>query len=353
MRNEWYNIPKETKVNAYTQVAESAGIPTYAVEKDWWVIQILAAIYKMDAGKHMIFKGGTSLSKAWNLIQRFSEDIDLALDRNFIGFTGEINRSQIKKYRKETGKYISENFCPELANKLKGNGLTDITLKYVNAKASDADPVQVEIIYPNVIDYTGYIQPRVLLEISISSLKEPNEISSFYSFLDEYYFESSFAGEMIEIPTAIPERTFLEKIFLLHEEFQRPQRKIRTERYSRHLYDLYQLIQTEHAENAIHNKELYQTIVEHRHLFFNIGGVDYNLHNPQTINPIPIPEFYDEYMLDYRTMQVEMIYGDSPAFGPMIDAIKEFVGKKINSLDWKMDKEFPKPKNQNKNLKND
>jgi predicted nucleotidyltransferase component of viral defense system len=343
MNNEWYDIPKQTKINAYTQVAEDAGIPPYAVEKDWWVVQILAAIYEMEAGKYLIFKGGTSLSKAWGLIDRFSEDVDLALDRKFIGFSGEINGSQIKKYRKITGQYISEKFCAELENRLKEKGLTDIALHYIEPEASDADPVQVEILYPKAVDYPGTVQPRVMLEISISSLKEPNEIQSFYSFLDEFYFESSFAGEMVEIPTAIPERTFLEKIFLLHEEFQRPLEKIRTERYSRHLYDLYKLIQTEHAENAINNKELYQTIVEHRQQFFSIGGVDYNLHNPQYINPIPPDKFYDDYMLDYRTMQVEMIYGDSPAFGPMIDTIKDFVENKINKLDWEMDIEFPKP----------
>lgn len=347
MSNEWYNIPKQTKINAYTQVGEDAGIPPYAVEKDWWVVQILAAIYKMEAGKYLLFKGGTSLSKAWGLIDRFSEDIDLALDRTFIGFTGKVNGSQIKKFRRKTGKYISKEFCSELENKLKEMGLTDITLHYIEPEASDADPVQVEIFYPKVVDYPGYIPPRVLLEISISSLKEPHEESSFYSFLDEFYFESSFAGEMIEVPTAIPERTFLEKIFLLHEEFQRPYEKIRTNRYSRHLYDLYQFIQTEFAENAINNKELYQTIVKHRQQFFSMGGVDYNLHNPQNINPIPPPQLIDIFLKDYDTMQVEMIYGDSPAFGPMINAIKDFVAKKINSLNWKMDIEFPNPKNQN------
>ena len=181
------------------------------------------------------------------------------------------------------------------------------------------------------------------MEISCSSLKEPNAVQTFYSLLDEYYPKSAFAGDQIDIPTAVPERTFLEKIFLLHEEFHRPHEKIRVERLSRHLYDVYQLSKTDFALNAINNKELYETIVKHRYLHNRMGEVDYNLHQPQTINPIPIPEFIDAWETDYKTMQEQMIYGDSPSFEKMIEAIEDFTVNKINKLVWKMDVEFPKP----------
>lgn len=126
------------------------------------------------------------------------------------------------------------------------------------------------------------------MEISSSSLKEPYEIRSFDSFLDEHYLDSDFAEAPIDILTTIPERTFLEKIFLLHEEFHRPHDKIRVDRLSRHLYDVFQLLKSDHAIAAINDKKLYETIVKHRQAFFHMGGVDYNLHQPQTINPIPI-----------------------------------------------------------------
>lgn len=341
MNNGWYDIPRQTKINAYTQVSEETGMATYAIEKDWWVVQTLSAIVEMEFGKYLIFKGGTSLSKAWGLIERFSEDIDLAFDRSYLGFDGELNRSQVKKLRKETGKFISDVFSHNVEKRLKDIGLTDITLNYVKQEASDADPVKVEIHYPNVIEYPGYVQPRVLLEISSCSLKEPNTIRTFNSLLDVYYLESDFAESPIDVPTAIPERTFLEKIFLLHEEFQRPHERIRIERLSRHLYDLFQLIRTDHANNAINNRKLYETIVRHRHSFFRVGGIDYNLHQPQTINPIPIPAVIDAWSADYKIMQEQMIYGDSPPFSEIIDTIKDFTVKKINQLDWKMDIEFP------------
>ncbi len=142
MNIEWYNIPSQTKLNAYNQIAESTGMAPYAVEKDWWVVQVLSAISEMEVGPHLIFKGGTSLSKAWQLIERFSEDIDLAMDRTLLGFDGMLSRTQIKKLRRETGKFISGAFISELETIFKENGFKDISLRYIEQKASDADPAK-------------------------------------------------------------------------------------------------------------------------------------------------------------------------------------------------------------------
>ncbi|GET25519.1 nucleotidyl transferase AbiEii/AbiGii toxin family protein [Prolixibacter sp. NT017] len=343
MSTTWYNIPKQTKIRAYTQIAEETGMAPYAVEKDWWVVQTLSTVFSMPVGSYLIFKGGTSLSKAWGLIERFSEDIDLAFDRTYLGFDGGLTRSGVKMLRKKTGQYISDEFIHDLKTRFTENGLTDITLQYIKPEASDADPAQVEIYYPNVIDYPGYIQPRILLEISCSSLKEPNKTQAFDSLLDHHYRGSEFAEVPIQIPTAIPERTFLEKLFLLHEEFHRPHDRIRVERLSRHLYDVYQIIQSEFALEAINNKELYETIVRHRYLHTRIGGINYNLHQPQTLNPVPIPKFMSAWEEDYKTMQEQMIYGDSPAFTAMINEIEDFTKNRINQLPWKMKVKFPEP----------
>ena len=108
--NRWYNNPAETKANAYTQIAEKIGMAPYAVEKDWWVVQTLAIIFEMEIAPHLVFKGGTSLSKAWKLIDRFSEDIDLAVDRDFLGFSGDLSRGQVGNLRKAANAYISDVF---------------------------------------------------------------------------------------------------------------------------------------------------------------------------------------------------------------------------------------------------
>jgi|SRR5690554_2010440 predicted nucleotidyltransferase component of viral defense system len=100
--NKWLAIADETKRNAYIQVAEKSGMSAFTVEKDWWVVQTLSVIFGMEVGQHLVFKGGTSLSKAWKLIERFSEDIDLAIDRDFFGYDGSFYLTCSKKYRKPT-----------------------------------------------------------------------------------------------------------------------------------------------------------------------------------------------------------------------------------------------------------
>lgn len=338
----FHEIPEEEKAEIYNAIATKTGMGAYAVEKDWWVVQTLAIIFEMEIGKHLVFKGGTSLSKAWGLIDRFSEDIDLAANRDFFGYEGDLSKGQITKLRKAAKIYTSTTFYSELEARFKERGLGDVTFKIEETTVSDQDPIIIEIHYPNVIESPGYVEPKVQVEIGCRSLREPFSTRNFSSLVDEHYPDKEFAQAAIDVPTVNPERTFLEKIFLLHEEFHRPPEKMRVDRLSRHLYDVYKLSKTEFAEKAINDKELYETIVKHRHLFSRVGGVNYNLHQPQTINPLPIPEVLEAWKADYIPMQEQMIYVYSPDFDEMIKEIKAFMAK-INQLEWKMDSEFPIP----------
>lgn len=331
--NKWHNIPPATKINAYTQIAETTGMVPYAVEKDWWVVQTLAIIFEMEIGKHLVFKGGTSLSKAWNLIDRFSEDIDLAVDRKFLGFDGVLSKNQITNLRKAANTYISDKFYPELITKFTEKGLANVTFQIIDADTADHDPRIIEVYYPSLIATPGYILPRVLIEIGCRSLMEPFTIKSFSSLVDAHYPNAVFAQEPISVPVVNADRTLLEKIFLLHEEFQRPSEKIRVDRLSRHLYDIYRLSKTTFADDALNNKNLYETIVNHRYRFTRLGGVNYNLHQPKHINPIPPRQLIGAWKKDYATMRDQMIYGDAPAFDKMVETIQTFINR-INALDW-------------------
>lgn len=341
---KWLSIPEATKRNAYVQIAEQTGMSAFAVEKDWWVVQTLAIIVEMDIAKHLVFKGGTSLSKAWKLINRFSEDVDLSINRDFFGFSGELSRSKRTKLRKTASEYISGSFLNELLYRFTQKGIKEIRFHLVEATNSDQDPRIIELYYPNVIPPPGYLEPKVQIEVGSRSLREPFSIQTFGSLIDEYYPEMDFAQAFINVPTVNPERTFLEKIFLLHEEFQRPAEKMRVNRLSRHLYDVYHLSKTDFAEKALKDKELYATLVDHRYKFTRVGGVDYNLHQPQTINPIPIPKVIDAWKKDYNTMLEEMIYEtDPPTFEDVIIALTA-LKEEINALPWTFELEFPTPK---------
>lgn len=338
---KWLSVPESTKKNAYTQIAEKRGMTAFAVEKDWWVVQTLSIIFEMEDAKYIIFKGGTSLSKAWNLIHRFSEDIDLAIDRAFLGFAGELNKNQRENLRKAASKYTSEVFLRKLEAKFEEKGIKGIRFNLVEAIDSAQDPRIIEIYYPNVIEIPGYLQPRVQVEIGCRSLKEPCTIQSIASLVDEEYAGKDFAQAGINIPTVNPERTFLEKIFLLHEEFQRPPEKMRVDRLSRHLYDVYKLSKTVFADKALNDTQLYGTIVNHRHKFTRIGGVNYNLHQPQTINFIPPAEIILNWRADYNTMIEQMIYETNPpTFDEMIMELTQ-LKERINAFTWKFETQYP------------
>ena len=343
---DFYTIDKAEKEAIFNAIATEMGMTPFAVEKDWWVSRTLYIIFQMDIAKHLVFKGGTSLSKAWKLINRFSEDIDLAIDKDFFeGYKGDISRTQINKLRKEAGIYTTGTFFEELKEEFRVKGFNELDFKVIDTGESDQDPRIIEIYYQNVISQpTEYVHPRVQIEISCRSLREPFTVQNFGSLVDESYVGRDFAEPLFDVPTVNPERTFLEKLFLLHEEFHRPAEKMRVDRLSRHLYDIYHLTKAGIAEKAISDKELYETIVAHRYKFSRVGDVDYNIHNPKTLNPVPIVEKMDEWNTDYSKMKEDLIYEENkPSFKELINNLNN-LRTQLQALDWQFELEFPIPK---------
>lgn len=329
---EWFQLPDETKIRLFAETSRQIGLPsTSAAKKDWWVVHTLAIIFSMECANALIFKGGTSLSKGWNVIHRFSEDIDLALDREFLGFSGELTKGDIRKLRRKSFQFISEVFTEELKNKFFELGFKDLTIKPREVENHDQDPLIIEIYYNKLTETDTYLKPGVLVEVGSRSLKEPFTQRTFGTFVSEIYTDNPFTDKPITIPIVNPERTFLEKIFLLHEEFQKPFGKIRVERLSRHLYDIEKLNQTEYAEIALKDTELYNTIVKHRSKFTTISGIDYTKHNPANIKFIPPDSIIKMWEADYEEMKGSMIYGQPLEFDKLINRLTE-LQKRINKM---------------------
>jgi hypothetical protein len=321
---EWMKFPDSTKKNIFLEISKKIGLPEAAIEKDWWVVRTLEFVFQTEIASYTVFKGGTSLSKAWGLIDRFSEDIDLALDRKFLGFNkadSEMTGSQVSKLRKVSFNYITKKYLLLLEKAFNEAGFTDMKLQLSEIKSPDEDPVKIEVIYPAVTNKSEYLSSRVLIEIGSRSEKEPFSKTQFSSFVGEHFKERNFADSRIVIPTVNPERTFLEKIFLLHEEFQQPAEKVKVDRQSRHLYDLEKLMDTNFAKKALLDKNLYQHIVEHRSKITPLRGIDYANHTPDKINPIPPDNMMAAWKKDYELMQKSMIYGKSLPFDKLIERI--------------------------------
>ena len=137
---------------------------------------------------------------------------------------------------------------------------------------------------------------------------------------------------LFAIPKVVtPERTFLEKMFLLHEEFSKPRQEIRTRRMSRHLYDVVSMMKAGIDSKALNDGELYRSIVEHRRQFINLKGFDYDTLRPETLNIIPSEQVMDLWKKDYEQMRLSMIYGDAPTFEEIMEQISR-LQQKVRAL---------------------
>lgn len=331
----WNDLSKKEKQQIFAETAAKmeGSLQPAAIEKDWWVTRTLELVFASEISPYTVFKGGTSLSKAWSLIDRFSEDIDLALDRKFLQFGEEMTPSQVKKLRKTSFKYISGIYFPLLQKAFVDAGLWDVSLKLNDIKSNDEDPVKIEVYYLPVTERLSYLQPKVLIEIGSRSLKEPFTERKFCSFVGEHFKGRNFADATITIPTVNPERTFLEKIFLLHEEFQQPEEKIKVERRSRHLYDIGKMMDTQYSEKALTDKNLYQHIVEHRRTITPLRGIDYANHSTNKISFIPPASMIGKWEKDYKQMQESMIYKQSLPFHELIAKLQSLQNR-INKLKY-------------------
>lgn len=329
---EWLQLPDTTKLNLFTETGRRIGLPAVAIEKDWWMVHTLSLIFSMECAPALVFKGGTSLSKGWNLIQRFSEDIDLALDKGYLGFTKEEpKKKEVNDLRRLSYDFITQKFTPELKAKFAEAGLLSVNVKHQDVVNHDQDPLVVEIYYPKLTETDTYLKPGLLVEVGSRSLREPFTPRTFATLVAENFTDRNFTDEPITVPVVNPERTFLEKIFLLHEEFQRADDVKRVERLSRHLYDIERLMDTDFANKALQNEVLYRAIVRHRSIFSKFGGVDYTKHSPEYIRIIPPAELLPQWEADYKQMQENMIYGETLPFAQLIEKLTT-LQIRINSL---------------------
>jgi Nucleotidyl transferase AbiEii toxin, Type IV TA system len=324
---EWFKLSNDRKQIIINQTAIRLGLPDFAIEKDWWVTLALRAIFDLPIGKHLVFKGGTSLSKGWQLIERFSEDIDLAVDRSFLGFEGELSKSQIDKLRKKSCAYISTELKDALQKQLESMGLEpkEFSLQAKQVTQTDTDPQILELNYTSLFERSSYLPQRVLIEIGARSLKEPAENRLLQSFIGQNFNQLNFADQPFEVLCVNPQRTFIEKILLLHEEFLKPTDKIKSDRMSRHLYDIYRIMDTEYGLKAVKNKDLFQTIVAHRQKYTPIRGIDYAFHTPRTLHIIPPLPVLSAWKQDYQEMTNEMIHGEAPSFERLLQRMKELI----------------------------
>lgn len=228
--------------DVFGEAARRMGLQPASVEKDFWVCWTLRALFSLpDIASYLTFKGGTSLSKCWKLIERFSEDIDLVVSREYLGFGGEASpeRAASGKERKrrvdallaEAQKCVRETLFPAL-----GTSLADVSGARVELDPEADDQQCILFRYPSVVDASAYLNPIIRIELGARSDIEPYEEPEVVAYVAEMV-PVEFTDAAFRVRAVVPERTFLEKIALLHEEGfgdrgPRP-------RLARHYYDVF------------------------------------------------------------------------------------------------------------------
>lgn len=331
--SKWIDFTIDERKAMVQKVAELMHIDEAAAEKDWWVTAVLFALFKTKVAKYLLFKGGTSLSKGWNIINRFSEDIDLALGREFFLKEKQLtcaqcsSNTQIHHLREKGQDYIFGEFKEDLQKQLMTLGLNvkviaENELLDENGKTKtvdhDKDPSVMYIQYPSLYqNETTYATPVVKIEISVLSMDEPFEMKRISSLIEQVFPDEDVDSDIVQhIKTVSPARTFLEKAFLLCEEYQK--KTPRTYRMSRHLYDLEKLSHTPYMEMALNDSDLYYDIVEHRKKFYHVGYVDYDKELPSSITILPTKDLIPHFEDDYKAMRLSFIYGGSLNFDELL-----------------------------------
>ncbi|MCL1826146.1 MAG: nucleotidyl transferase AbiEii/AbiGii toxin family protein [Betaproteobacteria bacterium] len=335
----------------FLKAATRLGTPLQNVEKDFWVTWVLALLFGgRQAGEpRLLFKGGTSLSKAYGLISRFSEDIDITVFRQDIGqdvdatdlekLTGKQQRLRLERIRKACQDYI-QNFLRERLNRQIEAAFCEARLDApeppVFLDPDDPDRQTLLIRYPTIISGSDvYIQPTVKIEAGARSALDPHRLVELRPYI---------ADDMRMIDLTVPnittidaERTFWDKIVILHGlrcwHDNRGILRHQGHRASRHYYDLHMMWRSPLGQQAAANQTLALDCTHHALMFFNSTDLDLVHAHPGSFKIAPSPPMENALRSDYRAMQ-GMIFGETPKFEDILDSVwhlEKFINDKQDS----------------------
>ena len=326
----------KTRFQLFTQTGAAMDLPGHLTEKDFWVSWTLKHLFLIqDIREHLIFKGGTTLSKVHGIINRFSEDIDLTLDRKAFGFEENPEEASSRKQRDR----LIENMATECGNYVSGE-LYDILQKQFAMSLSslswklttdtyDPDGQTLLFHYPTVFPASEYNLPVVKLEFGSKSDLWPTEKSRIVSYAAEH-FPQMFEEPACKVIALCAERTFWEKATILHQVAHWPEEKPLLPRYSRHYYDLAMLADSDFSKTALDDLELLKRVVEHKIMYFRCGWASYQTAKPGSFKIIPSDKTLSELKKDYTLME-PMIFGDIPTFNDIMSTL-ESLEQRINNI---------------------
>ncbi len=304
------NFSQKDRSELFAETAAAMRTTSAIVEKDFWVVWVLSRVYaNAELARVLKFKGGTSLSKVFGLIGRFSEDIDLILDwREVVQDDPEAKRSKSQQIKfneatnTEAVSYIDAVLLPQVKRSVG---------RLCTCSIDAANPHAINIRYPAAFG-DAYLRPEILLEIGPLASWLPSDVFVIQPYAAEH-FAQVFETPSCKVPTILAERTFWEKATILHQEAHRAEDKPIPPRYSRHYYDLARLALSEVKAKALADLDMLAAVVAFKERFYPSAWAHYELAKPPTLKLMPPEARTGELAKDYQAMQ-NMIFDKALSF---------------------------------------
>lgn len=329
--DRFLHIKNSDKEIAYRKAAEATGLSEGIIEKDFWVCWTLKELFSLDGIKdHLTFKGGTSLSKIYKVIDRFSEDIDVSVERAFLGFKdnkdpANVGSKQAKKLIDELGAACQVFVRGDLFNQLEEiiKSKLGTTGWKLEIDEEDNDGQTILFTYPKLtVKASEYIRPVVKIELGARSDHWPVSMQKISPYIAEI-LPAPLNQMDAEIKVLNIERTFWEKATILHKYAHYPDNKTVPERQSRHFFDFYCLLNSEGKAKALANIDLLEKVAAHKNVYFKSAWANYLTAKKGSLKLIPGEKVMRAMEADYKAMS-EMFAGDVPSWDEIIKVIRKF-----------------------------
>lgn len=326
MADQYLSLESAEQREILQTAAAQLGRQAAVLEKDIWLCWVLQILFSIPDHHPMAFKGGTSLSKIYGIIDRFSEDVDITLDYRHFGddfdpFSEGASKTKIKQFSDRLKSYVKSYADDVVAPALASAAETLVTSKQHQIRIDD-EGEKIWFSYPSAVEsQDDYLKSEVLIELGGRNVINPNECH-------EIIPDVAALTQGLEYPAAFvtvlsPSRTFWEKATLIHVECNRGRLEESPDRLSRHWYDITRLAQHDAGISAISNRPLFEDVVRHKEVFFNASYAKYQECLIGKLRLIPDDDSVLGLRADYGKMvSAGMLNAEAPDFDTVIEQIR-------------------------------